>query len=183
MSTTEAKRTALPTGTWKSDATHSSLDFTVRHMLVGKFRASIPTFDATLTVADSGDSNLEGSAPVSSIVAADDNLTAHLQTPDFFDGEQFPTLTFRAGHIHLDGDKVTAHGDLTVKGVTKPIELTGEVTGPAADPYGGERLGLDLQTEFDRTQFGLLFNAPMPTGGFILSDNVKVTAQLELVRS
>lgn len=181
MSTTET-RTALPVGTWKTDATHSTLDFSVRHMLVGKFRASIPTFAATLTVTDS-DANLEGTAPVSSIVAADENLTAHLQAPDFFDGERFPELTFTATHIHVEGEKVTAHGDLTVKGITKPIELTGEVTGPAADPYGGERLGLDLQTEFDRTQFGLTFNAPMPTGGFILADTVRVTAQLELVRA
>jgi polyisoprenoid-binding protein YceI len=164
MSTTERPRTALPTGTWKTDPTHSSLDFTVRHMLVGKFRASVPTFAAAL-------------------VAADDNLTAHLQAPDFFDGEKFPELTFTATHIQLDGDEVTATGDLTVKGITKPIELKGEITGPAADPYGGERLGLDLTTEFDRTQFGLTFNAPMPTGGFILSDTVKVSAQLELVRS
>jgi polyisoprenoid-binding protein YceI len=183
MSTIESPRTtALPTGTWKTDPTHSSLDFSVRHMLVGKFRASIPTFSATLVVGDT-DANLEGSAPVSSIVAADDNLTAHLQAPDFFDGEKFPELTFKATHIKRDGDKVTATGDLTVKGITKAIELTGEITGPATDPYGGERLGLDLETEFDRTQFGLTFNAPMPTGGFILSDTVKVTAQLELVRS
>jgi polyisoprenoid-binding protein YceI len=181
MSTTET-RTSLPVGTWKTDPTHSSLDFSVRHMLVGKFRASIPTFAATLTVTES-DANLEGSAPVSSIVAADDNLTAHLQAPDVFDGEKFPELTFKATHIHVKGDEVTAHGDLTVKGITKPIELKGEVTGPATDPYGGERLGLDLVTEFDRTQFGLTFNAPMPTGGFILSDTVKVTAQLELARS
>jgi polyisoprenoid-binding protein YceI len=182
MSTTERPRTALPTGTWKTDPTHSSLDFTVRHMLVGKFRASVPTFAATLAVTDA-DANLEGSAPVSSIVAADDNLTAHLQTPDFFDGEKYPELTFTATHIKVEGDEVTASGDLTVKGITKPIELTGEITGPASDPYGGERLGLDLATEFDRTEFGLTFNAPMPTGGFILSDTVKVTAQLELVRS
>jgi polyisoprenoid-binding protein YceI len=181
MSSTQV-RTALPTGTWNTDPTHSSLDFTVRHMLVGKFRASVPTFSATLNVTDAG-ATLEGRAPVASIVASDDNLTAHLQTPDFFDGEKFPELVFEADHIHVNGDEVVAHGNLTVKGVTKPIELKGEVTGPASDPYGGERLGLDLNTEFDRTEFGLLFNAPMPTGGFILSDTVKVTAQLELTRA
>src|ERR1700709_2513218 len=98
MSTTEI-RTSLPVGTWKTDPTHSSLDFSVRHMLVGKFRASIPTFSATLTVTEA-DANLGGSAPVSSIVAADDNLTAHLQAPDFFDGEKFPELSFKATHIH-----------------------------------------------------------------------------------
>jgi polyisoprenoid-binding protein YceI len=183
MSTVETTRTALPTGTWSSDATHSTIDFTVKHMLVGKFRASVPTFSASLVVDDAGAGKLEGSAAVASIVAADDNLTAHLAAPDFFDGERYPEIRFTATSIKVDGDDVTAKGDLTVKGITLPIELTGEVSGPAEDPYGGTRLGLDLTTTFDRTKFGLQFNAPMPGGGFILSNDVKVIAQLELVRS
>jgi polyisoprenoid-binding protein YceI len=182
MSTLESQRTALPTGTWASDPTHSTIDFTVKHMLVGKFRASVPTFAATLVV-DGDSANLEGTASVTSIVAADDNLTAHLQSPDFFDAERFPEIRFTATSIEVSGDEVSAHGELTVKGVTLPIELKGELSGPATDPYGGERLGLDLSTTFDRTKFGLNFNAPMPNGGFILSNDVKVTAQLELARS
>ena len=182
MSTLESQRTALPTGTWTTDPTHSTIDFTVKHMLVGKFRASVPTFSATLVVDGDG-ASLEGTASVASIVAADDNLTGHLQSPDFFDAERYPEIRFTATSIEVSGDEVTANGDLTVKGITLPIELKGEFSGPATDPYGGERLGLDLETEFDRTQFGLTFNAPMPTGGFILSDNVKVTAALELTRS
>jgi polyisoprenoid-binding protein YceI len=181
MSATET-RTQLPTGTWETDATHSSLDFSVRHMLVGKFRASVPTFEATLTVDENGGAQLHGTAQVASIVAADENLTGHLQSPDFFDAAKFPEITFAATSITREGDEVKASGELTVKGVTRPIELTGELTGPAEDPYGTSRLGLDLKTEFDRTEFGLVFNAPMPAGGFILSDNVKVTAQLELKR-
>ncbi len=114
---------------------------------------------------------------------SDDNLTAHLASPDFFDGERYPEIRFTATSIEVSGEDVTASGELTVKGITLPIELKGELTGPAEDPYGGTRLGLDLTTTFDRTKFGLLFNAPMPTGGFILSNDVKVTAQLELVRS
>jgi polyisoprenoid-binding protein YceI len=183
VSTLETTRTALPTGTWTSDTTHSTIDFTVKHMLVGKFRASVPAFSATLVVDDAGSAKLEGTAAVASIVAADDNLTAHLASPDFFDGERFPELRFTAGSITVSGDEVTATGDLTVKGVTRPIELKGEVSGPADDPYGVTRLGLDLTTTFDRTKFGIEFNAPMPGGGFILSNDVKVTAQLELVRS
>jgi polyisoprenoid-binding protein YceI len=183
MSTLEGTRTALPTGTWTSDATHSTIDFTVKHMLVGKFRASVPTFSTTLVVDEAGNGKLEGTAAVASIVASDDNLTAHLASPDFFDGEKYPEIRFTATSIKVDGEDVTASGDLTVKGVTLPIELKGEITGPAEDPYGGTRLGLDLQTTFDRTKFGLEFNAPMPGGGFILSNDVKVTAQLELVRS
>jgi polyisoprenoid-binding protein YceI len=183
MSTLESTRTALPTGTWTADATHSTLDFTVKHFLVGKFRASVPTFSATLVVDESGRGTLEGTAAVTSIVAADENLTAHLAAPDFFDSERFPEFRFTATSIEVSGDDVTAKGDLTVKGITKPIELKGELTGPADDPYGGTRLGLDLTTTFDRTSFGLDWNAPMPSGGFILSNDVKVIAQLELVRS
>jgi polyisoprenoid-binding protein YceI len=183
MSTTEATRTALPTGTWSSDATHSTIDFTVKHFLVGKFRASVPTFSATLVVDDAGKGTLEGTAAVASIVAADDNLTAHLSAPDFFDAERYPEIRFTATSIEVSGDDVKAHGDLTVKGITLPIELKGELSGPADDPYGGTRLGLELETTFDRTKFGLEFNAPMPAGGFILSNDVKVIAQLELVRS
>jgi polyisoprenoid-binding protein YceI len=182
MSTLESTRTALPTGTWTSDATHSTIDFTVKHMLVGKFRASVPTFAATL-VADEAGAKLEGTAVVASIVASDDNLSAHLSSPDFFDAERYPELRFTATSIRVDGDDVTAGGDLTVRGITLPIELKGELSGPAEDPYGNTRLGLDLTTTFDRTKFGLEFNAPMPGGGFILSNDVKVTAQLELVRS
>jgi polyisoprenoid-binding protein YceI len=183
MSTTEATRTALPTGTWSADPTHSTIDFTVRHMLVGKFRASVPSFSATLSVDDAGNGTLEGTAHVASIVSTDDNLSAHLAAPDFFDAERYPEIRFTATTISLAGDKVTATGDLTVKGTTLPIELQGELSGPAEDPYGNSRLGLELETTFDRTKFGLQFNAPMPGGGFILSDEVKVTAQLELVRS
>jgi polyisoprenoid-binding protein YceI len=182
MSTLESQRTALPTGTWTSDPTHSTIDFTVKHMLVGKFRASVPTFSATLVVDRAG-SELEGTAAVASIVAADENLTGHLQSPDFFDGERYPEIRFTATSIEVSGDEVTANGELTVKGITLPIELKGEFSGPATDPYGGERIGLDLTTTFDRTKFGLNFNAPMPNGGFILSNDVRVTAQLELTRS
>jgi polyisoprenoid-binding protein YceI len=182
MSTLESQRTALPTGTWTTDPTHSTIDFTVKHMLVGKFRASVPTFSATLVVDGDG-ASLEGTASVASIVSADDNLTGHLQSPDFFDAERYPEIRFTATSIEVSGEEVNARGELTVKGITLPIELKGEFSGPATDPYGGERLGLDLSTTFDRTKFGLTFNAPMPNGGFILSNDVRVTAQLELTRS
>ena len=122
-------------------------------MLVGKFRASVPSFSATLAVDGDG-STLEGTAQVASIVAADENLTGHLQSPDFFDAERYPEIRFTATSIEVSGDEVTANGELTVKGTTLPIELKGEFSGPATDPYGGERIGLDLSTTFDRTKFG-----------------------------
>ena len=119
MSTLESQRTALPTGTWTSDPTHSTIDFTVKHMLVGKFRASVPTFSATLVVDGDG-SRLEGTAQVAS-----------------FDAERYPEIGFTATSIEVSGDEVTANGELTVKGITLPIELKGEFSGPATDPYGG----------------------------------------------
>jgi polyisoprenoid-binding protein YceI len=180
MSAIATPRTALPTGTWTTDPTHSTLDFTVKHMIVAKFRASVPDFAATLVV-DGSQASLEGSAKVASITAADPNLTAHLHAPDFFDADRFPELRFSATDIKVDGDDVTATGELTVKGVTKSIELKGEIVGPATDPYGGVRIGLDLETTFDRGDFGIAWNAPMPGGGFVLSNDVKVSAHLELV--
>src|SRR5450432_2296198 len=104
MSTLESQRTALPTGTWSSDTTHSTIDFTVKHMLVGKFRASVPAFSATLVVDDAGTAKLEGTAAVASIVASDDNLTAHLASPDFFDCERFPEIRFTATSIEVSGE-------------------------------------------------------------------------------
>jgi polyisoprenoid-binding protein YceI len=183
MSTLETQRTALPTGTWASDPTHSTIDFTVKHMLVGKFRASVPTFSATLVVDGDG-SRLEGTAAVASIVAADENLTGHLQSPDFFDAERYPEISFRADQLTLAEDgSVTGSAQLTIKGVTKPVELKGRLaSAPSVDPFGRERLGLTLETAIDRNEFGVAWNAPNQSGGNYLGDEVTLTADLTFVR-
>ena len=177
MSITEAVET-IPAGTWRSDSTHSAVGFSVIHNGVTPFRGGFTTFEATL---DGG--NLVGKANVESITTEDDHLTGHLLSPEFFDAQRHSELRFESSDIRRDGDRVVIPGELTLKGVTKPVELRGTIVGPVVDAYGGTRVGLDLETSIDRTQFGINWNAPLPSGGNVLADDVKLTAQLELVQA
>jgi polyisoprenoid-binding protein YceI len=176
MSTIE-QQTAVPTGTWQHDPVHSSIGFGVKHNTVMTFQGQFGEWEATLQ-----DGRLEGSASVSSVRVEDENLAGHLQTPDFFDAEQFPQLRFVSSSIERDGDRISIAGDLTIKGTTKPVELTGTVSGPVTDGYGNERLGLDLQTVVDRHDFGVSWNADLPGGGSAVADDVTVHANLALTR-
>jgi polyisoprenoid-binding protein YceI len=164
-------------GTWKSDPIHSSVAFAVRHMGVAPFRGGFKDFDATLV-----DGRLVGAARVESISTEDETLTGHLLSPDFFDAERHPELRFEAEEIRRDSDDVVVSGQLTLKGETKPVELRGSISGPVTDPYGNARIGLELETTIDRTDFGIDWNAELPSGGQMLADEVELTAQLELVQ-
>jgi polyisoprenoid-binding protein YceI len=176
MSTIEVVE-VVPTGTWASDPVHSSIAFAVRHMGVTPFRGGFKEFEATLA-----DGKLVGSAPVETIQTDDENLTAHLLSPEFFDADRHPVLRFESSEIRRDGDNVTVDGILTLKGASRPIELRGTIAGPLADPYGGTRVGLELETTIDRTEFGIDWNADLPSGGKVLENEVELTAQLELVQ-
>jgi polyisoprenoid-binding protein YceI len=112
----------------------------------------------------------------------DENLSAHLQSPDFFDAERHPELNFESTGIDLSAGTATIAGELTIKGVTRPVELTGTIAEPLADPYGRERIGLRLETALDRTDFGLEWNAPLPSGEPALADEVRLAADLYFVR-
>jgi polyisoprenoid-binding protein YceI len=168
---------SVPTGTWVADPIHSSIGFAVRHMGVIPFRGGFETFEAELAGG-----KLSGSARVETIQTDDGNLTGHLLSPEFFDAERHPVLRFESNEIRRDGDQVTLDGVLTLKGESRPVELRGTITGPLADPYGGKRVGLELETTIDRTEFGIDWNAELPSGGQVLADDVKLTAELELVQ-
>ncbi len=168
-------------GTFKSDPVHSALYFSVRHSVVATFRGVIDDFDATLT-AEGGDVSLEGTAKIASITTKDPNLTGHIQSPDFFDLERFPEATLRSTSVTRSGEDVTIEADLTLKGVTKSVTFTGTMRGPVEGAFGGTKLGVEVTTSVDRTEFGMTWNAPMPGGGFILSDTVTLVIQLELDR-
>jgi polyisoprenoid-binding protein YceI len=176
MSVTE---TIAPAGTWAADPVHSNVSFEVGYAGVNTFRGSFRDFQATL----SGDS-LEGSAKVASVDVKDEQLNGHLQTPDFFDAARYPEIEFRATELHRgEGTSVQAKGELTIKGVTRPVTLTGTVAdAPSTDPFGRERLGLRLETEIDRTEYGVSWNAPNQSGGDYLANDVKLIAELALVR-
>ena len=173
--------TVAPAGTWNLDPIHSRVDFEVRY-LAGTFKGEFHEIGAELTV-EAERASLEGTAKVASVDVKDENLSAHLQSPDFFDAERHPKLRFAAQDIDLDGDgKVSVDGDLTIKGVTKRVALIGTVTAPIADPYGNERFGLNLATKIDRTDFGVDWNNPLPSGEPALANDVTIIAELQFVK-
>ena len=176
MSTIE---TFAPAGTWAADPVHSNVSFEVGYAGVNNFRGGFKEFTAVL----SGET-LEGSAKVASVDVKDEQLNGHLQTPDFFDAQRFPEITFTATDLRrLEGGRIEAKGELTIKGVTKPVELTGTIAdAPATDPFGRERLGLRLESSIDRNEYGVSWNAPNQSGGNYLADDVKLIAELALVR-
>ena len=173
--------TVAPAGTWILDPVHSRVDFGVSY-LAGTFKGEFHEIGAELTV-DAERASLEGTAKVASVDVRDENLSAHLQSPDFFDAERHPELRFSAEEIRLDGDrKVSVAGELTIKGVTRPVTVTGTVTAPLVDPYGNERIGLNLATKIDRTDFGVNWNNPLPSGEPSLANDVTILAELQFVK-
>jgi len=178
MSTTEQVTTAIPTGTWKLDPVHSDIGFAVTYSSFGTFRGAFADFDAKLV-----DGNLEGRAKVASVSVDDPNFAGHLQSPDFFDAERNPELVFTSTAIERDGDTVTITGQLTLRGETKDVTISGTVTGPGQDLYGNERIAFDVETTVDRRDYGINWNMDLPTGEPALGNDVKITANLALVQA
>jgi polyisoprenoid-binding protein YceI len=166
----------VPTGTWNVDAVHSNIGFAVSYM-AGTFHGSFSKFDARVA-----DGTLSGSADVASVQVKDPNLEAHLQNPDFFDAERYPQLTFTSKDIARSGDELAIAGEITIKGHTEPVEITGTISDPMADAYGGERFGVTLQATIDRDKFGVSWNNPLPNGEPALANEVVLVAELQLVR-
>ena len=181
MSTTAEQTTSIPTGTWGLDPTHSDIGFAVAYSGSGTFRGGFKEFDAKLV-----DGKLEGVAKVASVDLDEPQLAGHLQTPDFFDVEQNPELRFTSKDIERNGDEVTIEGELTLRGVTNPVTISGTVVGPTTDiGVAGEiqRMAFDVETKVDRRDFGIDWNRELPTGGLALANDVKITANLALVQA
>ena len=173
MSTTETQ-TEIPTGTWQADTVHSSVAFEVPYA-VATFGGEVTDFEAKLE-----DGKLSGSAKIASIHVKEENLQAHLLSPEFFDAERHPVLTF-AGDLERNGDKATVKGEITLKGITKPVTLEGTIVGPTVDHFGATRIGLKLETVVDRTEFDMKWNMPLPNGEPALGNEVTLKADLTLV--
>jgi len=174
MSTIE-QTTAIPTGTWQADTVHSKLGFEVPYA-VATFGGDVTDFEASLT-----DGRLKGVGRVETLQVKDEQLKAHLMSPEFFDAERYPEVEFVSTAIRRDGASVEVDGDLTLKGVTKPVTLTGTANGPTVDHLGATRIGFALQTTIDRSQFGMSWNMPLPTGEPALANDVTLKADLSLV--
>ena len=182
MSTLTQPRQALPVGTWQIDPVHSQVAFGIKYN-GGRFRGTFSPVTATLEVDDGGRAALAGSAPVAGVHVQDENLAAHLLSPDFFDAERTPELRFSSDEIVRAGDSVTIAGELTIRGVTEPVELRGTIGEPLVDAYGRERFALDLAGSVDRTRFGIDWNLALPNGQPALANDVELTAELYLVKA
>jgi len=178
--TTVDNVTRLPVGTWQLDRTHSSASFALKHMGVSTFRGRFEDLDATLTASDDGVTELVGRVRAGSIVVKDENLQAHLGSPEFFDIQRYPELRFVSRSLRREGDDLIADGELTVKDQTHPVEARGTITDPTETLGGVVKIGITLEAIVDRTRFGLNWNAPLPGGGFALGNEVKLTVELEL---
>ena len=177
MSTIEQTTQAIPTGTWNADPVHSEVAFSVEYM-AGTFRGTFEKFNVQVAHGV-----LSGTADVTSISVKDENLEAHLLSPDFFDAERHPELSFRSTEISRDGDEVTIAGEVAIKGHTEAAQIRGSLKDPINDPFGNERLGLRLETTVDRTRFGLNWNNPLPSGEQALANDVTLIAELQLVKA
>ena len=171
-----ATETPALTGSWVTDPTHSSVGFTVLYMGVAPFQGAFRSFEATLD-----EQGVRGIAQASSLDVDNPDLTEHLASPDFFDVANHPELSLETGTLTRDGDTVAVDGVLVVKGNRAPVALTGTITDPVSDPWGGRKLGLSLSGTVDKNAVGLTWNAPLPEGGSMLADEVELTATLVLV--
>ena len=180
--TTSTLPAGLSTGTWVIDAAHSTASFTVRHAGIAKVRGAVAITDGAITVGDDLTStSVTATLDPAAIDTRDAGRDAHLRSADFFDVETYPTWTFTSTGVRADGDEYVITGDLTIHGVTRPVDLRTEFNGAATDPFGASRVGFSASTEIHRKDFGLTWNAALETGGVLVSDAVKISLDIEAV--
>lgn len=170
---------AFIAGTWTLDPAHSELGFSVRHLAISTVKGSFEKFDGTITTAEDGTASVTVTIDVASVTTNQADRDGHLRTGDFFKVDEFPTATFSSTSVSVIGEDVTVEGELTLRGVTKPVTLTGEFGGVTTDPYGNTKAGASVSTKIDRTEFGIAFNAPLEAGGVLLGNDVTITAELQ----
>ncbi len=182
MTTATQTTRLVPTGTWQIDNTHSSANYEVEHGGLSVFRGGFEPIDATL-VADGDGAVLTGRVAVESIKIDDENLRPHLLSPDFFDVERNPEITFRSTEIGGSADDLTVTGELAMAGVSLPVHAKGKIRGPVSFGEGIDKLSLSLEATVDRTLFGMVWQMELPGGGQALANDVRLTVELELNRS
>jgi polyisoprenoid-binding protein YceI len=172
--------------TWNFDTTHSTVNFTVRHLMVTKVHGSFKTWSGSLSFddADISKSHFEASIDAASVDTKEEKRDAHLRAPDFFDAEKFPKLTFKSTKIVKKGDEeATVTGDLTIHGVTKSVDIAVEINGEVKDPWGGTRRGFTGKTSISRKDFGMTFNAALDAGGVMVGDKIDITLEIQAVKA
>ena len=170
---------------WLLDRTHSELGFKVKHLMISNVSGSFTEFDVEVLTEDENFNTAEISAKIKSASINTNNMQRdqHLRNSDFFDVEQYPEMLFKSDRIEqIDDDQFIVHGRLTIKGVTKPIELKVEYSGTTIDPWGGRRAGFAITGKIKRSEFGVSFNTILDSGGVALGEEVKVSSEIQLVK-
>lgn len=181
MSSVAEQTTLIPAGTWEIDPAHSSVEFQVKHLGIATVKGRAPVVRGTIEGGERP--SIEGTVDVTSFTTFDETRDGHLRSPDFFDAERYPELRFESTVVELRDQALVVTGNLTIKGETKPVELRGSFAGSGVDPWGNERIGLDLEGTIDRNEWGVSWNAPLPGGGFLLPDTVKLAASFSAVKT
>ena len=177
--------TGLTTGTWTVDPSHSEVGFVVRHLMVSKVKGRFGGVRGTITVAENVlESVVEASADIATVDTRDESRDAHLKSADFFDAEKFPAISFRSTGIREKGNDYVLDGDLTIKGVSKPVSFDLEYNGAATNPMtSGQTAGFSAETEVNRKDFGLEWNVALETGGVLVADKVKIALEIEAAKA
>jgi polyisoprenoid-binding protein YceI len=178
--TTATKIPGYIAGTWDIDPVHSDVSFSVRHMMVSKVRGRFATFSGEIvTGEDVTGSSVTATIDATSIDTNNDQRNGHIRSADFFDVENHPTWTFTSTGVRTDGEDLVIDGNLTIKGVTKPVQLAVEVNGFGPDAYGGTRAGFTASTSINRSDFGVDIAMPMDGGGVVVGEKVQITLEIQ----
>ena len=164
---------------WSIDPVHSQIQFSTKHLGISTVRGTFENFEGHIEEEDGEVKEVTVEIDVASLNTGNAHRDGHLKGADFFDVEANPKATFRLTSFSRSGDNVTAEGDLTLHGVTAPITLTGEIGGPSKDPWGNEKVSASLSTRISRKQWGLVWNVALETGGVLVSDDVKISVEVQ----
>jgi polyisoprenoid-binding protein YceI len=180
---TSATTTSIPgyvAGTWDIDASHSDVSFSVRHMMVSKVRGRFGKFSGEIVTGENlTDSSVTATLDATSIDTNNEQRDGHIRSADFFDVENHPEWTFRSTALRVDDGDLALDGELTIKGVTRPVTLALEVNGFGPDAWGGVRAGFSASTTIDRNDFGVDIKMPLDGGGVVVSDKVQIQLEIE----
>ncbi|EAR25905.1 hypothetical protein A20C1_08493 [marine actinobacterium PHSC20C1] len=180
MTTSLDTHTNFLAGTWDIDAMHSTISFTVKHLMISKVRGTFDGFSGTIVTSENpAENKVNATIDMATINTNQADRDGHLRTNDFFKVDEFPTATFSSTSITIDGDDLTIVGDFTLRGVTKPITLTGEFGGIATDGYGQTKAAASASTVINRTEFGVNYNAALETGGVLLGEDISIAVDLQ----
>ncbi|MBI5103965.1 MAG: polyisoprenoid-binding protein [Solirubrobacterales bacterium] len=176
--------TLIPTGTWTADVAHSKVGFAVKHMGIATVRGEFKEFEGTLEIGeDLSTAKVRGTVKVASVDTNEPQRDEHLRSADFFDVAQYPELTFESTRIEaLDDESFRITGDLTLHGVTNEVVLDAEVQGTDVDPWGNERVGLEITGQLSRGDYGMKFNQALGSGNMLVADKVKLALDVSAVK-